>query len=340
VSSQVSWVSAPSTVPVGATRREVLPVLEEASGLRGGRDFHLAFAPERTAEGKAIEELRELPQIIGGVNRDSVEATVALFRELTHVIVRVDSLEAAEMAKLVNNSYRDLVFSYSNYLARLAARFELDVAEVISAANQGYLRHQVPMPSPGVGGPCLTKDPYIFAVVAEGLDGGGESLFEHGRRVNESMPGHVVEMVLGRLEALGKDPGECEVLVCGLAFKGDPETGDLRNSSAVEVLEMLRGRVKSVTGHDPVVPEEEIRGLGVAAGKLPEAFAGKDAVMFLNNHGAYRKVDVFEMVRAMKAGPVVLDGWNLFRSQDILHAAPSVYMGLSHAESSVAEGGA
>jgi len=154
-----------STVPVGTCRGFVIPILERLSGLKCGRDFHLACAPERTAAGNAINELRELPQIIGGFNKDSVEATVALFREITPTIIRVGSLEAAEMVKLVNNSFRDYVFAYSNYVTRIASGYNVNIYEIIKAANQGYPRDKIPLPSPGVGGPCLTKDPFIFSSI-------------------------------------------------------------------------------------------------------------------------------------------------------------------------------
>ncbi|MBA9076974.1 nucleotide sugar dehydrogenase [Rufibacter quisquiliarum] len=323
-----------STVPIGTSRDFVAPIIERESGLKAGRDFHLSFAPERTAEGKAIQELRELPQLIGGINTDSVEATVALFRELTSMIVRVESLEAAEMAKLVNNTFRDVVFSYANHIAQIASHFNIDVVATINAANKGYPRDKVPLPSPGVGGPCLTKDPYIFASVAEKLEF-DTTLFEHGRRINESMHEFVAASVIEQLEKSGKDPKEANILVCGLAFKGHPETGDIRNSTALDILELLRGRVKSISGHDPVATHEELREFNVEPVDLPTGFENKDAVLFLNNHRSYTKLDVYEMVRAMNEKPLVYDGWHLFRHQEILHAAPCTYMGISFTHSSI-----
>ena len=109
----------------------VKTILEEVSNLKCGFDFHLSFAPERTAEGKAIKELRSLPQIIGGFNKDSLEATAALFRDLTPMIVKVDSLEAAEMAKLINNSFRDYVFAFSNQCAKIANEFNIDIFKTV-----------------------------------------------------------------------------------------------------------------------------------------------------------------------------------------------------------------
>src|SRR5690606_31079956 len=119
--------------------------------------------------------------------------------------------------------------------------------DVIRAANEGYPRDPVPMPSPGVGGPCLTKDPYIFAHVAESVKQDGE-LFRKGRAINISMHDHLVQRVLETLRQLNKDYKSCNVLVCGLAFKGNPETGDLRDSTSVAIAHLLRGYTGAVYG--------------------------------------------------------------------------------------------
>ena len=321
-----------STVPIGTCRRHVKAKLEEKSGLVCGVDFHLSFAPERTAEGKALKELRSLPQIIGGYNNDSLEATAAVFRDITPTIVKVESLESAEMAKLINNSFRDYVFAYSNQMARIASKFNINIAGVIKAANDGYPRDPVPLPSPGVGGPCLTKDPHIFASVAEQFDFDGD-IFIKGRTINESMHEHAFEAVMQQLEATGKNPADCNILVCGLAFKGNPETGDIRNSSAVEIALLFKDKVKEVYGYDAVVVKEEIEEYGIRSVSLPAAFKDMDVVMFLNNHKSFEKINVFEMVRTMNENPIVYDGWNLFRDEDILSARPCTYMGLSYVKS-------
>lgn len=323
-----------STVPVGTTRGLVLPLLEALSGLKAGQDFHLAFAPERTLEGKALAELRALPQVIGGLNEDSVEATVALFRELTPTIVRVPSLEAAELVKLVNNSFRDVIFAFANEVAQISAAHGVEALQVIAAANQGYPRDPVPMPSPGVGGPCLTKDPYILASAARQA-GLATTLSLHGRRVNESMHDFVADAVLRQLVALGKEPARCDLLVCGLAFKGRPETGDLRHSSAVEIASRLATRVKSVAASDPVVAPADLRAAGFEPVTLPRAFADKDAVLFLSNHPSFETLDAFEMARALRPPGIVYDGWALFHADDILAACPCVYMGVGFARSSL-----
>src|SRR6185503_19040860 len=125
----------------------VKPILEK-SGLAIDHDFHLAFAPERTLEGKALEELRLLPQVIGGHNRDAAEKAASIFRELTDSVIIMNTLEEAEMVKLVNNCFRDLSFGFANELALLCEHFNIDSSRIVRAANEGYPRNPVPMPSP------------------------------------------------------------------------------------------------------------------------------------------------------------------------------------------------
>lgn len=323
-----------STVPVGTTREVVLPMLEEASGLKAGIDFHLSFAPERTAEGKAVKELRSLPQIIGGLNEESVEATAALFRDLTPTIVRVDSVEQAEIAKLLNNCFRDLIFSFANHVTQIASHYNVDIVQTIRAANQGYPRDPIPLPSPGVGGACLTKDPYIFASVAKQWEY-DTTLFEFGRTVNESMHSYVVDRLLAQWVKLGKDPKNCNVLICGLAFKGEPETGDIRNSSAIEIAHLLKPHVHRIYGHDPVADKEEVIAEGITPTEMEAVYDKVDAVLFLNNHRYYEKMDIPEMVENLKDPAIIFDGWSLFNAEDVLHAGPCIYMGLSQTVSSL-----
>ncbi len=323
-----------STVPIGTCRNYVKNILEETSQMRCGIDFHLSFAPERTAEGKALKELRSLPQIIGGYNSDSLEVTAAIFRDLTPTIVKVDSLEAAEMAKLINNSFRDYIFAYSNQMAKIASAFNIDVFGVIKAANEGYVRDPVPLPSPGVGGPCLTKDPHIFASVAENVSFNPE-IFINGRAINESMHEHVFQQVSKGLESIGKKLGESKLLIAGLAFKGYPETGDIRNSSAVDIAELFKNAGADLYVHDPIALISEIEEYGYKSVNLTDGFKDMDVVLFLNNHKSFEKIDVFSMVRSMNQHPIIYDGWNAFRSDEIISVRPSTYMNLSLNKTSI-----
>ena len=321
-----------STVPIGCTRRVVCSILNETSSLRAGVDYHIAFAPERTTEGNALSELRSLPQVVGGINGDSVEAAVAIFRELTPTIVRVDSLETAEMVKLLNNGFRDVVFAFANEMSQVAARYNVNVFDAIEAANRGYPRDPIPLPSPGVGGPCLTKDPYILASAHPEPT---QSLSTRGRTVNESMHDFVVTSLLNQLNTLGKNSKTSTVFICGLAFKGQPETADLRDSSSVVIAKTLLPLVGRVLAHDPVASVQSIVDLGLEFSD-PDSVARADAVLLLNNHRIYKNLDIARLVRTLTPPGIVFDAWNMHRPEDVLRATPCVYMTLGYSASSVA----
>ena len=322
-----------STVPIGTTSNFVKKILEDNSKLKCGIDFHLSFAPERTAEGQAMTELRELPQIIGGYNKDSLEATAALFRDVTNTIVRVDSLEAAEMVKLINNSFRDYIFAYSNQISKIGHKFNLDVVEIIKAANKGYKRDPVPLPSPGVGGPCLTKDPYIFASSSDNYN--NNSIFLRSREINESMHSFVIDNVISTLKSIKKNVKNTKILICGLAFKGNPETGDLRNSSGVEIAMKLTKLGYKIFCYDSVANSGDIQSIGLRPETIPVGFKNKDVVIFLNNHKSFEKIDIRKMVLSMNYKPIIFDGWHMFRHSDIISVKESIYMGLSYSKSSI-----
>ena len=158
-----------STVPVGVSREIVIPYLEKSTNLLAGKDFFVTFAPERTVEGKAMYELKTLPQVIGGFSAKCLEQSAGFWSTLTPMVIRSDSLEAAEMVKLANNTFRDLSFAFANELALIGDSYNVDAFELVNAANEGYPRNKIPLPSPGVGGYCLTKDPILFSSNSKGL---------------------------------------------------------------------------------------------------------------------------------------------------------------------------
>tara|TARA_B110000238_G_C16136597_1_gene444013 strand:+ start:2407 stop:4155 length:1749 start_codon:yes stop_codon:yes gene_type:complete len=323
-----------STVPVGTTRNFVKDILEKESGLVCGIDFHLSFAPERTAEGSAIKELRSLPQIIGGFNQDSIRVTSAIFRDITSTIVTVTSLEEAEMVKLINNSFRDYIFAFSNHIAKIASKYNINAHRLINSSNKGYIRDPIPYPSPGVGGPCLTKDPYIFSFVTD-QHSINHKLFLNGRKVNESMHNFVYEQFMKALKLAGKEGKKNKILFCGLAFKGNPETGDIRNSSSVEIIKIFLKHNYDLYGYDAVASSEEIESIGLSYHDINSGFDEFDAVLFLNNHTKFQKINPFNMVSNMKEKPIIFDGWDLFQEKEILSVKPSIYLGLSNILSSI-----
>jgi UDP-N-acetyl-D-mannosaminuronic acid dehydrogenase len=200
-------------VPVGASRAVVLPPLLDAWGRA-----RLVMAPERTIQGQALRELVELPQVVGGLDADSLARGVALFGELARQVVPVSSLEAAEMVKLSNNCHTDLIYSFGNEIALIAEGHGLDPLEVIRAANLDYPRPDLSKPG-YVGGGCLSKDPYILINSSRARP---PFLVGRVRELNEHLPVHVAHTVLAMLrEERGSAEG-ARLSVLGWAYKGWP----------------------------------------------------------------------------------------------------------------------
>lgn len=316
-----------STVPISCTREVILPVLEETSGLKCGSDFSLAMAPERTAEGVALQELRDNPQIIGGFDQYSYDFTASVFNSMTDSIIDVSSLEAAELAKLMDNTFRDHLFAYSNNVAQLAEKLGVNIHQVIEAVNLKYHRNMIPKPSPGVGGPCLSKDPYILKSIMErhGLD---TPLISCTREINESGP----KLMVDRLDQLLRQGGKSletakKISLVGMAFKGEPETSDLRDSTSVWFLDRLPKK-QNVCAYDPVVSDDEISTLGIRSVSLEDAFDQADAVVILNNHRSYYTWDLSSLLPTMNTPAVVLDTWGHFRPLYFRRHPNIIYGGL------------
>lgn len=318
-----------STVPLGTTRNVCLPILEQESGLKAGEDFSLVFAPERTVAGRAMKELRTLPQVIGSLDSQGAEVAAALFRAITPTIVMVGSLEAAEMVKLINNAFRDLAFSFANEMALICERWGLDAFKVIEAANEGYVRNPIPLPSPGVGGVCLTKDPYLL--MASALAQGYQPwLLGRSRMVNEYMPHHVFQKFLRFCSITGREPAEAKVFVVGFAFKGWPETSDMRDSSTLDLVKHLAEVGASIRGFDPVIEGGTLGTVsGVEPCSLAEGFEGADCVFVMTNHPSCEDWDLYTLLESMRKPGLFFNGWHMFRADDVCRVQGVSYSSVS-----------
>lgn len=306
-----------STVPVGTTRKVCLPILEQASGLTAGRDFSLVFAPERTVAGKALKELRSLPQIIGALDTQGAEVAAALYREITPTIVLLETIEEAEMVKLVNNTFRDTIFAFSNEVALVCDKYNLDATRVITAANEGYPRDPVPLPSPGVGGVCLKKDPYLLQVSAQAA-AIEPVILGRGRQVNEYMPQHVFDKFARFCRKHNLSINQARVFLVGFAFKGWPETSDMRDSSTLELLKLLHQEGVKLFGFDAVVKAEALAEIPhLRPVTLEAGFKGADAVFLMNNHPSCENWNLVALLESMKKPGFFLDGWSMFHADEI-----------------------
>ncbi len=313
-----------STVMVGTTRNVVIPELEKASGMKAGKDFFVAFCFERTAEGRALKELRTLPQIIGGYEEKSCEIASRLFNEYTPTIIKVDSVETAELCKLMDNCYRDVRFAFANQVASLAEKIGVNIHKAIEAVNLNYQRNSIPKPSPGVGGPCLTKDPYILNKVFK-LHGMEADLLLAAREINESSVRDIPARCDKILRRSGKTLRNARVFVVGFAFKGEPETSDLRDSTSLWFLESLKKYTKNIKGFDPVVDAGEIAALGVKASEVEEGFKGADAVFIMNNHRSYLHWNIEKLVSRMNKPALFFDSWHVFSERNMSQYKDIIY---------------
>jgi UDP-N-acetyl-D-mannosaminuronic acid dehydrogenase len=311
-----------STVPVGASRGIVLPALAARQGAP-----RLAMAPERTIQGQALRELEELPQVVGGLDAGSAEAAVALFGRLARRVVRVSSLEAAELVKLVNNCHTDLIYGYGNEVALLAECWGLDPLEVIQAANLDYPRPDLSRPG-FVGGGCLSKDPYILLAAAEAA-GYAPALIGAARRLNEALPLRVAERLIARVRRARGTAEGARLAVLGWAYKGWPPTDDMRGAPVTPMLPLFRAAGLTLRGHDYLVAPAVIAGLGATPCSVEAAVAGADAVLITTNHPEYAKLDLPALLATLRRPAVLYDAWRIL-DEDVVRQAGVAYAALGY----------
>ncbi|MCK2214736.1 nucleotide sugar dehydrogenase [Actinomadura sp. ATCC 31491] len=297
-----------STVPIGTSRAVVLPTL----AARWGEHVRLVMAPERTIQGQALRELVELPQVIGGLDEESLRAGVELFAGLAEQIVPVSGLETAEMVKLSNNCHTDLIYAFGNELALIAEQHGLDPLEVIRATNLDYPRPDLAKPG-YVGGGCLSKDPYLMIASTSRPP----YLVDRARALNERLPGHVAERVVELVrQAAGRTEG-VRLSVLGWAYKGWPATDDMRGTPVADMMPVFRAAGLTVLGHDPLVADDVIRAYGGEPVSLDKAFADADALLVVNDHPDYRGLEV-ESLLAGSGVRVLFDSWRILDEAAVL----------------------
>ena len=302
-----------STVKLGTTRAIVLPLLKAS-----GKSFDLAFCPERTLEGKALIELHQLPQIVGGMTDAAMVRASQLFQFITPTVVRVSDVETAEMIKLIDNAQRDVAFAYANEVARACDAVGVSAAEVIQAGKLGYPRTNLPMPGL-VGGPCLEKDPHILA---EGLRelGMEPEITMAARRVNERQPSEIVDYLKQTTASMPGFAKQPTITLMGIAFKGQPATDDLRGTMAKPVFDHIKLTFPNAIfrGFDAVVGQLEMRGFGLEpVASLDAAFEGAHLVLILNNHPVFSSMPIEKLASRMAKPGIIYDFWNGFKTANL-----------------------
>ncbi len=267
-----------STTYPGTTRERVAPLLEE-SGLAAGRDFHLAFSPERVDPGRTDFTLRNTPKVLGGLTEACAQRAQELYGLVCDSVVLVSSPEAAELTKLLENIFRSVNIALVNELAMLTDRMGIDIWEVVDAAATkpyGFMRFE---PGPGMGGHCLPVDPFYLSWRAREFDMATEFI-ELAGKVNQQMPYHCVAKAQRALNDRGMSVKGARVAVIGVSYK--PGTSDVRESPALKIIGLLRDLGAQVLYHDPHVPE--LGELALASTPLEQAASEADLAIIVTAH--------------------------------------------------------
>jgi UDP-N-acetyl-D-glucosamine dehydrogenase len=284
-----------STTFPGTTRGHMVPLLEE-SGLRAGEDFALAFSPERVDPGRTDYTMRTTPKVVGGLTPACTDRAAAVYGRVCDHVVRVSTPEVAELSKLLENIFRSVNIALVNELAILADRMDIDIWEVIDAAATkpyGFTRFD---PGPGMGGHCLPVDPFYLAWKAREYDLSTEFI-ELAGKVNQYMPYFCMEKIEQTLNDAHKPVRGSRVLVLGVSYKAG--VGDIRESPALKIIQLLRKSGADVRYHDPHVPELTEHDLRSVA--LDEALEGIDLAVIVTAHPSVDHGSVVERA------PQVLD---------------------------------
>lgn len=280
-------ISLESTTYPGTTRELMLPILE-AGGLKAGRDFYLAYSPEREDPGNKHFTTRTIPKVVGGLTPVCRDIAQQLYSLAIEKMIPVSSLEAAESAKIVENVYRCINIAMVNELKMVFDRMGIDVWEVIRAASTKPFGYHPFYPGPGLGGHCIPIDPFYLTWKARQF-GMPTRFIELAGEINTDMPHYVIHKVMEALNDRRKSLNGSKVLVLGLAYK--PDIDDVRESPSLELIELLKERGAKVDYNDPYIPQTHKQreyNLNMKSKPLTEAMLKKyDCVLIATNHSVY-----------------------------------------------------
>ncbi|WP_448335322.1 UDP-N-acetyl-D-mannosamine dehydrogenase [Bellilinea sp.] len=300
-----------STSPPLTTVNLVAPILEK-SGLKAGEDFYLAYSPERVLPGQILRELIENARIIGGVNPESAQAGRDLYSIFVRGEIILTDATTAEMVKLMENTYRDVNIAIANEFSRLADRFGVDVWDAIRLANR-HPRVNILSPGPGVGGHCISVDPWFLVEAAPDLT----PLIRTARKVNDDQPRFVVQLAR---QILGDLSGR-RIAALGLAYK--PNVDDLRESPAVEVVHLLQSAGAQVRAFEPYKTNYAFNGVA-STNSLQTAIEEAELLILLVAHDQFKNLNPQEVAR-MTAAKMVLDTVNGWKAQEWQQAGFRVF---------------
>ena len=304
-----------STTYPGTTREILLPKLEEASGLTAGKDFFLAFSPERVDPGRTDWTTLNTPKVIGGITAACGEAAASWYQQALETVVTVSSTEVAEMAKLLENTFRMINIGLVNEMAIMCDRLGVDVWEVIDAAATKPFGFMKFTPGPGLGGHCIPIDPLYLSWKLRGLNYTARFI-ELASEINTSMPRYVVNKIQDALNEKRIALNGSRILLLGAAYK--PDVDDLRESPALDVIGLLEQKGAVVGYHDPYIPHIQKDGMEMtSAPDLMSAVREVDCVVIITDHSSYDYQSILDEAK------VIVDTRNALGK--IQHNDPKVF---------------
>lgn len=302
VLSKGDYVVYESTVYPGCTEEDCLPILEELSGLRLGKDFKLGYSPERIVPGDKTRTLTKITKIVSGSDKEATEEIAKVYDHILEKgIHKASSIKVAEAAKVIENTQRDLNISLMNELSMIFDRLDIDTKEVLEAAGTkwNFLKFH-----PGlVGGHCISVDPYYLLHKSKQL-GIDPQVIAAGRRINDGMPGFVAKKAIQMLIENGKNPGQCKALIMGVTFKED--VADIRNSKVIDLYKELTSYSVHVHITDEhASPNEVAHEYGVSmVDKISEDY---DLVIVAVGHEKYKHMNIDSYKSITKENPILID---------------------------------
>ncbi|MFX1445305.1 MAG: nucleotide sugar dehydrogenase, partial [Promethearchaeota archaeon] len=300
-----------STVAPGTTDNIVKPILEQGSGMQRGKDFYLVFSFERVMPGKLLEYITDFPRVIGGGCEEANNRAKFLYGKVVKKELQITDTLTAELTKCIENTYRDVNIAFANEMALVAEDFNRNIFEIIRLINYRHDR-MMHTPGSGVGGHCLTKDPWLLMYGLETYTDRKNipKILPESRRLNDWMPEHMIELMEDALNE-AKKHDNLKIALMGVAYKAD--TDDTRNTPTENIVQTLHQRYHShnitYIAHDPYVKEKDYK-MTELTDNIDKAVKDADVLIFATNHKQYYNLDLDDLKKKLKKNAVIIDGRN------------------------------
>jgi len=306
-----------STVAPGTTDYFVKPILEDGSGLERGKDFYLVFSFERLMPGALIDYIVNMPRVIGGGCEEANKRALQLYSRVIKSELHVTDTLTAELTKVIENTYRDVNVAFANEMALLCEDFNRNIFEIIRLINMRKDR-MMHIPGSGVGGHCLTKDPWLLIYGHEKYTEKkyNSKIVPTSREINEFMPVHTSQLLDKAFLKAGIDENPFKIAILGVAYKGDCD--DTRNTPVISIIEKVKRLFSynklEIIAHDPYVKPIDYNATELTR-NLDKAVTGADGIIIATNHSMYKDLDLADLKKKMRH-PIIIDGRNMLNKEE------------------------